>query len=125
MRFKFKSKTGVGKQYGKRHTPGQMNKTEERYAAILQLRKLAGEIVDWQFEAVKFQLAKLCTYSPDFMIFYPDGRIEFIDVKGSGIIDDKSIVKIKCAAEKFYAFDFVMEIEQAKKSGGGYKRVEY
>jgi hypothetical protein len=71
------------------------------------------------------QLAKLCGYSPDFMVLYPDGRIEFLDVKGTGIIDDKSIVKIKCAAEKFYAFDFAMIIELRKKDGGGYKRVDY
>ena len=56
-------------KYGKRHTPGVMNKTEEAYAKTLQVRKLAGEIVDWQFEAQTFKLAADCRYTPDFAVW--------------------------------------------------------
>ncbi len=112
-------------KYGKRHVPGVMNQTETAYAELLQARKLAGEIIDWQFEAVTFQLAKLCTYKPDFMVTLLDWTIEFVDCKGGGPQDDKSRVKVKVAAEKFWQYRFVIEQRQAKKNGGGWKREEF
>lgn len=112
-------------KYGKRHTPGQMNGTESAYAELLQIRKLAGEIIDWQFEAITFKLADDTRYTPDFTVYLADGSMEFIDAKGGGPIDPKSLVKIKCAAEKFWMFRFVMEQKQAKKHGGGWKRKEF
>jgi hypothetical protein len=45
-----------------------------------------------------------------------------IDVMGTGPIDDKAVVKIKAAAERFYWFTWSMAIEQTKKNGGGFKR---
>jgi hypothetical protein len=36
---------------------GQMNKTEEAYAAHLGLRKIAGEILRYKFEGIKLRLA--------------------------------------------------------------------
>lgn len=118
-------KARVGARYGRRHTPGEMNKTEERYAAILQLRKHAGEIIDWHFEGHTFKLAADLRYTPDFGVLHVDGTYELIDVKGSGPIDDKSIVKIKAAAEKFHWFLWTMVIEQKKENGGGTKRREF
>jgi hypothetical protein len=53
-------------------------------------------------------------------VLHCDGSFELIDVKGSGPIDAKSIVKIKAAAERFYWFDWTMAIEQLKKNGGGF-----
>lgn len=112
-------------KYGKRHKPGVMNKTEEAYAAILHARTQAGEVIGWWFEAVTFKLADDTRYSPDFMVLLEDGSIEFVDTKGGGPIDPKSLVKIKCAAEKFYQFKFVIEQKQSKKLGGNWKRTEY
>lgn len=112
-------------RYGKRHVPGVMNKTEESYAGHLELCKLAGEVILWQFEAITFKLAPLCTFTPDFMVHLSSGEIHLVDVKGQGPIDDKSIVKIKCAAEKFPMFTFVQEKKQAKKDGGGFVRREF
>jgi hypothetical protein len=54
-----------------------------------------------------------------------DGTMEFIDCKGSGPMDDKSRVKVKCAAEKFPQFLFAIEQRQTKKNGGGWKREEF
>ena len=119
-RFKFAGAT----KYGRRHKPGVMNGYESKYADVLEARRLAGEIVAWHFEAVTLKLASDCRYTPDFMVQLADGSIEFVDVKG-GIIDDKAVVKIKCAAEKFFQFCFVMEQLQSKKNGGGWKRTEY
>lgn len=70
-------------------------------------------------------LAKLCTYTPDFAIWLADGSMEFVDCKGSGPMDDKSRVKMKCAAEKFPQFLFAIEQRQTKKNGGGWKREEF
>jgi len=109
-------------RYGKRHTPGVMNATEQEYASFLEMRKLAGEVIRWEFEAMTFKIAPLCTFTPDFMVWMKDGTMEFIDCKGQGPIDDKSIVKIKAAAEKFPMFLFVQEKKQLKRDGGGFIR---
>lgn len=111
-------------KYGKRHVPGQMNKTEELYAADLQALKIAGEVVEWFFEAVTFKLAADTRYTPDFGVLYADGVLEFVDAKGGGPINPTSLVKVKCAAEKFPMFRFVIEQKKAKKDGGGWKRLE-
>lgn len=112
-------------KYGKRHKPGVMNQTEAAYAAMLEARKLAGEIIDWQFEAMTFKLADDCRYTPDFVVTLADLTIECVDAKGGGPIDDKSRVKAKVAAEKFWQFRFVIEQRLPKKLGGGWKRDEF
>jgi len=112
-------------KYGKRHVAGVMNQTEAAYAAILEVRKLAGEVLAWEFESVTLKLAGKCTYTPDFMITLADLTIEFVDCKGAGPMDPKSRVKVRCAAEKFWQYRFVIEQKQAKKHGGNWKREEF
>lgn len=112
-------------KYGKRHKPGVMNQTESLYAEQLYLRKLTGEVIEWWFEAFTFKLADDCRYTPDFAVLLADGTLEFVDTKGGGPIDPKSLVKIKVAAEKFPMFKFVIERRQAKKNGGGFVRTEF
>lgn len=112
-------------KYGKRHTPGVMNATETRYAAGLQQLKETGEIIDWQFEAVTLKLAKDCRYTPDFLILHNNGEIEFVDAKGGGPMDEKSRVKVKCAADKFFCFRFVIAKAKPKKAGGGFAIEEF
>ena len=109
-------------RYGKRHKPGVMNQTETAFASILEQRRAIGEVISWEFEAMTFKLAIDCRYTPDFAIWLADGSMEFVDVKGSGPMDEKSRVKAKVAAEKFPQFVFVIEQRQAKKLGGGWKR---
>lgn len=121
MKFKGRDNT----RYGKRHVAGVMNKTEEAYANQLEILKLAGEIILWQFESVTFKIAPLCSFTPDFMVHLRSGEIHFIDVKGGGPIDEKSIVKIKCVAEKFPMFTFAQEKKLAKKDGGHFERREF
>ena len=93
-----------------RLAPGVMNKTEERYAQVLEARKQAGEIVWWAFEAVKLKLAPNTHLTIDFTVMLADGVIQMHDVKGAkAIIQDDSKVKMKVARDKFpfamfYAF---------------------
>ncbi len=82
-----------------------MNKTEERYGAILEIMKRAGEIVDYHFEAVTFKLAPDLRYTPDFMVVYQD-YIELVEIKG--FMRDDALVKFKTAAEKFPYFVWKM-----------------
>ena len=86
------------------HKPGEMNKTEARFAELLELRKRAGEIEAWYFEPLKLRLAKGCFYTPDFLVIEATGRITFYEVKGYWRDDAK--VKYKTAAEKFKCFTF-------------------
>ena len=120
-------------KYGKRHIAGVMNRTEAEYAGLLEVRKLAGEIIDWKFEAVRFILAhgnpqtgsKSLTYTPDFMVTLENAEVEFIDVKGGGPIDRKSLNNAKIAAEMFWQFGFAIEQKRNKKHGGGWHREEF
>lgn len=102
-----------------------MNKTETEYADMLQLRKLAGEIIRFDFEAITLKIAKDCRYTPDFAIWLSNGQMEFVDCKGAGPMDDKSRVKAKVAAEAFPQFNFVIEQKQTRANGGGWNRESF
>lgn len=117
-------KPGQGR-YGKRHKPGEMNQTEKAYSDLLEARKVAGEVEQWYFEAVTFKLAKDCRITPDFVVYLADGTMEFVDTKGGGPVNETSKVKMRCAAEKFPQFAFVMEQRLPKKLGGGWQRTEF
>ena len=71
----------------------------------------------WKFESVTFKIADNTRYTPDFGVFYADGVMEYVDAKGGGPIDPKSVVKVKCAADQFPQFRFVIEQRRAKKDG--------
>jgi hypothetical protein len=111
------SKPGDGSRYGKRHESGVMNKTEAAFAARLEIRKVAGDIISYRFEQITLTLAKQCTYKPDFMIVHKDHSIEFVDVKGCGPINETSIVKIKMAAKEFRLWQFSIEKKLPKNAG--------
>lgn len=83
---------------------GQMNKLEASYAAHLQYRKLAGEIIEYRYEPIKLRLAIKTGYTPDFMVIMPDGAIEFHEVKG--FWEDDARVKAKVIAEMYPWFFF-------------------
>ena len=87
------------------HTPGQMNSLEQQYALHLDLLQHAGEIAAWKFEPDKFRLAYRCYYTPDFKVTFPDGRVEYHEVKGYWREDAR--IKIKVAAAAFTQFQFV------------------
>jgi len=84
----------------------RMNKLEERYAGHLEAQRRAGRIVFWRYESVKFRLADLTWYTPDFYLMRADGGIEIHETKGW--MEDDANVKIKTAAEQFPELLFVL-----------------
>jgi hypothetical protein len=98
---------------------GKMNKTEEAYAAYLELLKRAGEIQWYGFEAVKLRLADKTFYDTDFLVLSQDRTIEIHEVKG--FWQDDARVKIKVAASQFPFFKF----SAFKKKGSGWEREDF
>lgn len=80
--------SGSGNAAGKvargrpRHVPGEMNKTEEAYAAHLALQLAAGEIAWFRFESVKLKLAEKTHLTIDFFVMTAAGDLEAHEVKG-------------------------------------------
>lgn len=96
---------------------GEMNKTEAAYDAYLKTLLMAGELVWYKFEGMKFRLADNTFYTPDFALMRSDGQIEIHETKG--FWTDDARVKIKVAAD-MYPFKFMAIKVKAKKDGGGW-----
>jgi hypothetical protein len=78
---------------------GQMNKTEERYAAVLDADP---DVVWYDFEAVKLMLAPNTSITVDFFLMRANGELEAVDVKGGrGMVTDDGWAKLKIAAARF------------------------
>lgn len=117
---------------GQARSDDGMNGTERRYAAeVLEPRRMAGEILRWDFEPITFRLAPRTTYTPDFVVeLAPRARIDegsrarayldtvehYVGLVGARILEvhevkgvwqDAGRVKIKVAAAKFPAYRFV------------------
>ena len=86
-----------------RPIPGKMNKLETEYSKHLKMLQMAGEVISFQFESIKFKLAKATFYNPDFIVVTND-QIEVHEVKG--FWEDDARVKIKVAAEMFPYIQF-------------------
>ena len=96
---------------------GQMNKTEERFAQMLELERHAGKVQWWKFEGIKLMLAKNTSITVDFGVLPDTGILTMIDVKGSkAMVTDDARVKMKLAAE-LYPFVFKLAYPRAKGEG--------
>lgn len=84
---------------------GEMNKTEAAYAEHLKLLQHRGDILWWKFEGMKFRLADLTFYTPDFNIMKADGHLVHHEIKG--FFQEDAKVKIKVVAS-MYPFEFVV-----------------
>jgi hypothetical protein len=95
------------------HVPGQMNGIERKYAAVLEARKVAGEIRDYGFEGVAFRVGlRRCFYHPDFHVFHLDGHLELVECKGarkpghaagsSQDVHPEGRVKFEAAAQRYW-----------------------
>lgn len=83
---------------------------EAQYAGELEIRRLAGDIIEWHHEPIKLKLyttiergkRKSVYYIPDFMILHNDGKTEMVEVKGY----EREVGRLKYlkAVEKFRHF---------------------
>lgn len=109
----------IAKAHGRRQqSQDGMNKTEEAYSRHLELRRMAGEISDWKFHALKLRLAKATFFDTDFLVTLPTGELEIHEVKGH--MEDDAAVKLKVAAEMF-PFRFVL----VRRDGQGWSFKEH
>ena len=117
---------GMKRLYGLgRLKSGEMNKTEKAYAEFLELLKKQGKIQAYWFEAIKLQIAKNCSYTPDFLVLMDSGELQLHEVKGSlAIFRDDAKVKCKAVADK-YPFRLVIAVPKKKSAGGGWSFLEY
>ena len=103
-----------------RREPGEMNGLERKYAAHLEVRKLAGEIADWKFDSWKVRLLDdKCWLVVDFMVMLADGTIQFHECKG--FMEGDAWLKLKMAAEFYWMFDFFLVKAKKKAEGGGWE----
>jgi hypothetical protein len=96
---------------------GALNKSEQAYANHLKAKLALGQILWFEFEAVKLRLADNTFYTPDFAVLAADGVMEMHECKGFWMDDAR--VKIKVAASLF-PFRFKAFKSRPKKDGGGW-----
>ena len=113
MFSRFKGKVR-GKAKGQAVGP---NKTEIAYGALLEERRVKGEILAYSYEPVKVRLADNTFYTPDYLVVAADYCLEFHEVKAAW--KDKKTggykphwesagrVKIKVAVEQYPFFKFI------------------
>ncbi|MHB8953545.1 MAG: DUF1064 domain-containing protein [Pirellulaceae bacterium] len=108
---------------------GVMNRTEAKFAERLLSLKLAGKILGYHYEALKFVVVPglpgkriAVHYTPDFLVQRADLELELIDVKAGGGWEEDARVKIKTAAERFPLFHWV---GYTLKKGGVWEREEF
>ena len=113
--YPFKSRFARGRPptAGRTYETGKMNKTEAAYADYLDLLKAGGQIIKWQFEAIKLRLADNTFYTPDFMVLNADSYLEIHEVKG--FMREDANVKLKVAANLFPYFKFILVKKEKNK----------
>lgn len=79
--------------------PGRMNKTEARYAAILEAKKQRGTIKDYWYEKCTWKLTDDCRYTIDFLVLTANDELEGYEVKGAFIRED-AMIKLRVAADQ-------------------------
>ena len=92
-------------QYNKHHAVKTVvdgitfdSKKEAKFYCDLKFRRQLGE-VKYFHRQVRFDLPGNTSYRVDFQIFYPDGHVQYIDVKGRRL---KEYIKNKKQVEALY-----------------------
>lgn len=82
------------------------NKWENRYAIdILEPRRRVGEIHHYEFEALKLRVGIGAYYTPDWVAWRQDGRVEIHEVKG--FWREAAKVRWKAVQDRYRGFIFV------------------
>jgi len=106
---KYQTKGSLGqnriKVMYRRHVPGVMNGTEEKFACYLSSLIQTEEVIRWEFESHTLRLAPKTTYTPDFYVIMKDGSIRFYEVKG--FWTSAARIKTKMAAFLYPQYKFV------------------
>lgn len=81
------------------------NKTERAYALHLVSLVAERRIARWWWAPGSIRLAQSLHWQPDFLVQYPDGVLEYVDVKGAKganyYVTEDSWVKIKTTADMY------------------------
>lgn len=107
------------KKPGKRRK--EMNKTEARFAALLDARAARGEIVSWAYEEITLRWPDAMRYTPDFVVIMAannqldidPGTTVLIEVKGAHAWA-KDVVKFRAARDKWgdrFRFEWWQEVD--------------
>lgn len=87
---------------------------EANYARYLNWRKARAELESWDYEAKTFVFEAIKrgtrAYTPDFKLTFPDGRIEWHEVKGW--MDPQSKTRLKRMG-KYYPQEVVRVVDEA------------
>jgi hypothetical protein len=96
-----------------KHSTGEMNGLEKRYAQHLNVRLAVGEILEWRFEPLKLRLAPATYWTPDFLV-KKAGNLELHETKGHW--EDDARVKIKWAAKDFGSLFRIIAVTEPKRN---------
>jgi hypothetical protein len=109
--------------------PGFRSKWEQLYSIELDALKAAGDILEWQYEPITFCLTdaslvegkrvRAVRYTPDFVVWYPGGSMECVEVKG--FRRNASINRFKQAKDKFRHIEWSM----VTRTKNGWDRMPY
>jgi hypothetical protein len=97
------------------------NGLEADYAALLEVRKRAGELHDWRYQPLRLILADRTTYEPDFLVIAPDLTLELHETKGW--FRDDARVKVKVVARLFPWFKIVIVTRKSQRQGWQYEEI--
>ncbi len=100
------------------YAKGEMTGAERGYRAHLEAQKLVGQVLRYDFEKITLKIGDDTRFTADFVVLLADYTLEFVDCKGSKKnkktggttywTEPDAAVKIKCAAEQFPYFRFVI-----------------
>ncbi len=80
------------------------SKLEEAYSRYLHGLLLAGDIRQYRYEPMRFNLAPNTTITPDFQVILADGTMEYREVKGWARED--AMAKLKICARLYPEWKF-------------------
>jgi hypothetical protein len=94
-----------------------MNKTESLFAWDLATLAREGKVNGWWFEPMRLKTAdqdpttrRASYYVPDFLVWWADGTLEFVEIKG--FLRDDARDKFKVAQSLYPCFSFRMVQKQ-------------
>lgn len=103
---------------------GELNKTEQEFADLLDDWKHAGTVLWWKAHPFNIKLANNTFYRVDFLALMSDGMLTMYEVKG-GYTSQSGQTKIKLASEALPVIRIVKASKRTKKDGGGFKLEEF